>query len=260
MPWDETLRDVWEAAGYNRFGGSVCITPPPTSEHLRVYHLTAADHAVSDIALSRLKVARFSDANDPFELIGLNFRERNIRKVVRDFKSTKDATTGLLCFSANWTNPVLWSHYGIRHTGVCLGFDLSKEYLSPQFVEYESERITAALAGDGSPLDLSDELKEKLLRTKYRDWTYEEEIRVFIELKNAIVEGRLCFFPFSKNLRLAEVILGPQCQLSIDHVRDLVDARHPNVLTYQARLAFKKFSVVPKESTLKEPFGSALRR
>lgn len=258
MPWDNSLRDEWEKAGYSRFGGSVCIMLPPPQNYLRVYHITSSEHAISNLALSRLKVARFSDVNDPFELIALNFRERNVRKVVRDFRSTKDATTGLLCFSANWTNPVLWSHYGIKHTGICLGFDVDRNLL-PQFVDYEDERITAALSDSGNPLDLPDNLKEKLLRTKYRHWQYEEEIRIFIELGSAISEGRIHFYPFGDHLRLAEVILGPQCVHSVDRIRDLVDARYSNVMTFQARLAFKAFSIVPKESTLKEPYGSTLR-
>ena len=35
---------------------------------MRVYHLCEAHHAISNIQKSRLKVATFADANDPFEL------------------------------------------------------------------------------------------------------------------------------------------------------------------------------------------------
>jgi hypothetical protein len=38
----------------------------------RVYYLTPAQFAISNVALQRIKVARFSDLNDPFELLGVD--------------------------------------------------------------------------------------------------------------------------------------------------------------------------------------------
>ena len=35
-------------------------------------------------------------------------------------------TRAILCFSRNWDNLLLWSHYGDSHTGVCLGFDIAE--------------------------------------------------------------------------------------------------------------------------------------
>jgi hypothetical protein len=249
MPWDNSLREVWARAGYSPLGGSVCICPPPSSEYRRVYHLTTTEHAISNLALSRLKIARFSDVNDPFELIALNFRESETRRIIRDFKNSYNTRTGLLCFSANWTNPVLWSHYGAKHTGICLGFDLERS-LSPQTVEYEDDRIQEQLPPNGDPTALPPELRDRLLRTKYSHWKYEEEVRVFIELDKSVREGGLNFYPFDTRLILREVILGPQCSLSVKSVRDLVSLRYPGAITFKSRLAFKFFSVVPKESTV----------
>jgi len=59
--------------------GSAEVVPPPPAELIRVYHLTPAEFAINNIALGRLKVTRFSDLNDPFELISLNFKERRRR-------------------------------------------------------------------------------------------------------------------------------------------------------------------------------------
>ena len=59
-------------------GSAIACLPPEDSSLLRLYHLTIAEHAVSDIALGRLKVARFSDLNDPFEVIAANFRKRQL--------------------------------------------------------------------------------------------------------------------------------------------------------------------------------------
>ncbi len=248
MPMNHAFRTKWAEAGYRSTCGSAAVVLPPPKKFLRVYHLTTTDHAISNIGLSRIKLARFSDLNDPFELLAVNFREREVRTVVRDFKSTYDSHTGLLCFSADWTNPVLWSHYGQKHRGICLGFDIERSLAEK--VRYEDERLLAELSDNEQPHEIDKKLQKLLLCTKYRHWHYEEERRVFVKLKEAKREGSLYFYPIDEQLRLAEVILGPQCDLPIDEVRDLAKARHPNAITFKSRLAFKFFSVVPMESTV----------
>ena len=104
-----------------------------------------------------MKVARFSDRNDPFELLAVSFRERQTRQATKDFKTDLNTRTGLLCFSANWTDPVLWSHYGDRHRGVCLGFDLRRKLL--QRVLYEDKRLLKELGSDGDPTKISKEMQ-----------------------------------------------------------------------------------------------------
>src|ERR1044071_6999084 len=94
----------------------------PPAKH--AYHLTSAEHAISDLALGRLKVARFAEVNDPFELFALNCNKKQVRKALNSFREMHDAKLGLLSFSEEWKNPVLWSHYADRHRGICLGFDM----------------------------------------------------------------------------------------------------------------------------------------
>lgn len=248
MPMNQAFRELWAAAGYGSDFGSAAVVPPPPSDFIRVYHLTSAEYAISNIALGRLKVARFSDLNDPFELMAVNFRERRTRHIVRDFKNAYDSHTGLLCFSADWTNPVLWSHYGAKHRGMCLGFNLRRD--RAQRVHYEDERLLAQIGEEGDPTGISEELQQLLLRTKFKHWHYEQELRIFVSLEHALKEGRLYFYPFDEDLQLAEVILGPQCDLSLEAVRQLTNSRHPNAVTFAARLALKFFKVVPKEETV----------
>ncbi|MCH9051058.1 MAG: DUF2971 domain-containing protein, partial [Proteobacteria bacterium] len=193
---NDALRAEWENAGYEKYMGSAAVVPPPPKNFIRVYHLSPEEFAISNVKLGRMKVARFLDLNAPFELMALNFRERRMRKVVRDFKSVYDSHTGLFCFSADWTDPVLWSHYGDKHRGICLGFNLMRD--CAQEVQYEDERILANLGEEGDPLILNKELQDLLLRTKYRHWQYEKELRVFVPLEGAITEGSMHFCPFDQ--------------------------------------------------------------
>lgn len=242
-------RAAWVAAGYRRnVASAIACRPPKDPRMRRVYHLTTAEHAISDIALGRLKLARFSDLNDPFELLAANFRERDVRKIVRSFKSAFDAQTGLLCFSEDWAEPLLWSHYAGKHRGICLGFNVPCVALEQ--VTYQDERLRAELDANADPLQLPVELQQALRCTKYRNWQYEREYRRFVPLESATQEGRLHFVPFGPDLDLAEVILGTECVLALDAVREMVQSRYPSVAVYKARLEFKGFHIVPQESTV----------
>ena len=41
---------------------------------MRVYYLTSAEYAISNLALKRIKVSRYQDLNDPFELLAADLR------------------------------------------------------------------------------------------------------------------------------------------------------------------------------------------
>jgi hypothetical protein len=219
---------------------------------VRVYHFTSAEHALSAVALGRLKVARLHDLNDPFEMMAARVRGKATRKVLTDYKEAYGSEHGMLCFSANWISPVLWSHYATKHRGICLGFDVKRD--RTEWVKYEDERILGNLKDDQDPRTLDAKLQALLRCTKYKHWSYEEEIRTFVPLAKAVREGSLHFYSFSwdRELRLdlKEVILGPECAWSLYDVRKLVAHRYPTAITYNARLAINSFAVVPKEKTV----------
>jgi DNA-binding transcriptional MocR family regulator len=58
MPFSTAKRKLWEAAGYPTNLGSAAVYVPPAAQFTRVYHLCASAHALSNVALGRLKVAR----------------------------------------------------------------------------------------------------------------------------------------------------------------------------------------------------------
>ena len=106
---------------------------------MRVYHLCHASHAISNISKKRLKVSRYHDLNDPFELLAGDLTDPSLRADTERFKDEFGRTRGLLCFSRNWKDPVLWSHYADKHRGICLGFDLDDYY--SQNVKYRDNRL-----------------------------------------------------------------------------------------------------------------------
>ena len=90
---------------------------------------------------------------------------------------------------------------------------------------------------------LTEEVMKKLLLTKFYDWQYENEVRLFVELDHDTIESGKYFYSFSNDLILREVILGPHCELPIEGVRNIVASFTPSVRVIKSRIAFTKFEV-----------------
>jgi len=241
-----TKRDYeqeWVDAGYSKGMGSAKFLPPPDRSFIRAYHLTSSDHGISDISLSRLKVARFAEVNDPFELMALNSHNREIRRLLRRFKVSQNSEMGLLCFSRNWTHPLLWSHYASKHEGICLGFDL-RPGNELQEVRYEEKRPRVRFGTGEDAQSIGKGLQGFLLRTKYIGWEYEQELRRFVDLSITKQENGLHFLPLDEDLRLREIILGERNHLSLEDVRALAKATNPGAVVFKTRLEFKAYRIV----------------
>lgn len=216
-------------------------------ELVRAYNMLSAEHAVSNIALRRIKISRIRDVNDPFELQAINVaNKKEFRGALKGWKDELHESKGLLCFSKSWQNPVLWSHYGARHSGMCLGFDIAPAFVKP--IAYLPDRIIAAVEND-TGFTPEEELVEQLLFTKFKHWSYEEELRAYVQLDKDESEGGLYFMPFGSTLQLREVILGASCPIPVARIRELVAGFSPTVYVKKARLAFRSFKVVEDQSS-----------
>ncbi|MBU1012958.1 MAG: DUF2971 domain-containing protein [Bacteroidetes bacterium] len=213
---------------------------------IRGYYFTPSIFAISNIALRRIKISRIQDLNDPFELLAANLSDISKRKLIIKIKDDLNSKTGIICFSESWKNPLLWGHYAEKHTGIALGFDINDEFLLP--VKYKKDFINMnfdKLTGNPNRDDMFN-----LLRTKFYDWNYENEVRLFVELDESRIEAGLYFEPFTQRIQLKEVILGPRCELSIDSVRELVKSYNPKVSVIKSNIAFTQFEVLEnKEAT-----------
>jgi hypothetical protein len=82
---------------------------------------------LKSLSEKRLKISTLSDLNDPFELLPYEVVDRNLRRVLRGIRDKWMRTHGILCFSADWRDPVIWAHYSDKHRGLCLGFEIPDE-------------------------------------------------------------------------------------------------------------------------------------
>jgi len=232
------------------------MMPPPRVGFVRGYHMVAPEHALGNINKRRIKVTRFSEANDPFELFALRVEDRTVRKELASWKDQQESSTGLLCFGAGWSSTLMWSHYAAGHRGVCLGFDLQQEFVTP--VIYKDARIELEPEDDEQLALMSPEIEAQLRCSKSDEWDYEKELRAFVPLSDAVNEGPLYFWPFEPRMRLVQVILGLRCELALSDVRSAVASYDANATVFKARMAFQQFKITPNLRTLpsQEHYGT----
>lgn len=206
----------------------------------------------------RLKVARYGDLNDPFELLPFDLRKKRSRAFWID-EATRyiDGATGMLCFSSDWRSMLMWSHYGERHTGICLGFDVPRRIAIK--VRYIDTPRPAPPVHAPEHRATTDDVFEKALRFKNRGWSYEKEWRVKVPLLHA-VDG-LHFKNFDDSLHLREVVLGARCSMVPGDVVEAVIYPPLDVEIFRARTAFDRFEVCRHElveTHTKKGFRAAL--
>ncbi len=175
----------------------------------RVYKFTSAYYGLMDLEHRHLKLSTIDDLNDPFDLASVDTTDPQISDALTAFVQHFRTNFGLLCFSRNWDNLLLWSHYGASHTGLCLGFDIPDK--DGQGGEYDMDvRYQPSLLQIRRREDVNFDLANRLLRTKHESWSYEQEVRVFVGLSDPPDEKGLWWFDFGPHLELKEVIVGAQ--------------------------------------------------
>lgn len=241
--YDNGRRVAWKPPDYRGDMGSAAITHPPSYEFRRLYYFTRLEHAIDDIQNGWLKVARWRDMNDPFELLAFNVLDKRVRNEMEAHVEAEAAATGLLCFAEDWTSPVMWAHYGGRHSGVCLGLNVRRTTV--EAVRYIDRRQTGDWQPESWPTPSAEQ--RRILRiTKASDWKYEREHRVVVELATTAQRDGLRFARMGEELQLAEVVLGPRCS-DDDYatVREVVGTGARRPLLFRARLGWGHFKVVP---------------
>lgn len=212
---------------------------------MRLYHFMNAKYGLQAIRRQRLKIARINELNDPFEFLQVTSRNPKTRARYQYVKRALAEYMGLLCFSEGWRNPVQWSHYAQKHQGVCLGFDIAPS-TGVRKVQYVKDRILPnlkAMRKDGP--DAVAHMLE-LLTIKFEHWHYEQEHRLFVELKDKDPKSGLYFFDFKSHpdFILREIIVGANSEISPEQVSRALGRRTGDVKAHKARLAFRTFEVV----------------
>ena len=200
---------------------------------MRAYKFLDEKFGIKSLQEKRLKISVLDDLNDPFELLPYEMTDRNKRSALNATRKQIASNRGLLCFSATWKDPVLWAHYADKHKGLCLAFDVPHE--TCKAVNYEKRRLKL-------PTSPSLPDAEALIFTKYVNWKYEQELRIWATLDTC--DDGLYFAEFGPSLKLEKVIAGARCSLSERQIEAAIGPLSENVTIMKARAGFKEFEIV----------------
>lgn len=215
---------------------------------MRVYKFLDEEFGRKSLKQKRLKISRIEDLNDPFELLPYDHTQPDLRYAFLKTRDDMAEDRGVVCFSASWSDPVIWAHYSEKHRGMCLGFDI------PEIDENSADEIMRVkyeanpLPFPPNYLDLSAQqssvIVRKVLSTKFENWKYEKEIRMWVQLQRQEKDGELYFLHFGGKLQLAEVVLGVRCKISKGAILDELGSAVKEVNVRRARAAHSTFEMV----------------
>lgn len=210
------------------------------TDTVRAYKFYSARWGLDALYRRRLKVSTSRDINDPFEFLAAG-KNKASRAEANRFRNEAFKDKGLISFSRNWRQPLLWSHYADNHRGLALGFDIPQKLCFT--VIYTEERVRLPQISPNSYVfGAKLAFKESIDRTKFKAWEYEEEVRVFPNLRGSIFENGLYFRTFEDIGKLKQVVIGADYEPQRN--RDLSEKLQDNgVEIVTGRLAFQDFSV-----------------
>lgn len=214
------------------------------SSVLRLYYYTGKHWGIKALWEKRLKLARLADFNSPFEVMPFKLEKPASRRFWHErVAQIADESPGFVCLSEDWQSTVMWSHYGEKHTGICLGFDVPRSEAIE--VRYVAEPVDAPKASRRASEGSAKQALLDAMRFKDRVWRYEKEWRLPAPLQRS-VDG-IFYKRFDDTLHLREVILGARCSMTPADVVDAVVNPPLDVEVFQARAAHGKFEICRHE-------------
>jgi hypothetical protein len=107
----------------------------------------------------------------------------NSRQVIDEVQRRSKAF-GVACFAQDWSIPLMWSHYGASHAGLCVEYAVhpmkfarepSNLVFSQHYVQYTTQLPTISFT---ELLFSPHQVLPRMVATKHADWAYEKEWRL----------------------------------------------------------------------------------
>jgi Protein of unknown function (DUF2971) len=208
---------------------------------MRLYYFTNERHGLEAIRDQRLKIAIINYLNDPFEFQSIATNDENEQEKFTKFLNQMSYEVGIICMSKSWQHPLMWSHYAEKHKGICLGFEVDEGNVFK--IDYRAERLRLHELGISSLDDLDQSGMSKILSTKYKGWEYEQEYRLFSDLKDGDAVNELYFFEYTDKFMLKEIVLGFKSSVPTNKLTKLLGNRSKIVDCFKSRLDHSEFMI-----------------
>lgn len=193
-----------------------------------IYRYLPSQYAIKSMQTNLLRLGKMSLLNDVFDCSptidpGEHRKESFMRTQYMDVTTAGiinliDHNLGVLSFCGEVDNLLVWAHYGSSYSGIALGYD--QEILKHTYkdhmvkVDYSREcrpQITIENIGFKNPTDFYSKLIP-FFSSKAKDWEYEKEERIFVDLDKATIDGENFFHSLPPG-SLKEVVVGSRCKI-----------------------------------------------
>jgi len=195
---------------------------------MMVYRYLNEQYALEALQTKTWKVGRLLELNDPADCqpILVNAPPQNTPEEETSFAtrylSGLYEDVGVVCFSNEITDPVIWSHYADSHRGIALGFDFdpgSGDTLHK--VTYQDCRptidyqIAQGLRPEGQVTPaFIDKVIKYGFTYKAPSWAYEKEYRRFVWLGSPSITMKGAHYFEHFMTAPDRVVLGVRCRLT----------------------------------------------
>lgn len=212
---------------------------------MRLYYYTSKQFGMKSLWEKRLKVGKYEELNDPFELQAYKPIEQIHRKFIDAVIDALSRKWGVICFSETWKSNLMWAHYADKHRGLCLGFDIPEGPTLTK-IKYVKSRIEIPENFKESLDGIVKDIFPTILEAKSSQWAYEKERRLRIRLQEK--RDGIYYQKFDSILTLSEVIIGSRCKLSIEDVKDALGKPDSDVDIWAVKPARTQFSMVANKA------------
>ena len=167
--------------------------------------------------------------------LSLRFRYRIELELLRGYEK------GLVSFAERDDCPLMWSHYGAQHRGICLGYSVPERAAGDVHkVAYGEGRLVKA-SDIGAMLDGDDEAGARVdaavMLRKAKSWAYEREWRLIGRRGTG-----------GSPLELEEIIFGMKCMESAKYtIMKALEERNGSVKFYEMREEWGTFNLRKSE-------------
>lgn len=221
-------------------------------EPAKVYRFLSEGAALRTLESERFKVGLPHEFNDPFDCV-VGFDETYAAQPYElmvsklNYASAIMENLGVICFTEDPRDPLLWAHYADKHQGIALEF--TTPFLGPiSNVIYSEKRPTInpmLVQSTMSDQALQMEVQKLMLRYKAKNWEYEKEWRKLVNLTAPECEASGGFFRIKiPEKALTRIIIGARCDVSRNYIRRAIGGTsYKEATIVKAAISDSAFSV-----------------
>ena len=146
---------------------------------------------ISDYARGKGKIIQDFIHQNKSVLQNIVFTEKHKQELYQDAVETFNSMN-ILCLSLYNNSPIMWAHYAMNHSGICMAFDVGKggNYIHDslcRIVEYVDTQEPIDL---DKPNDIYNKVECTLFQ-KFKGWEYEGEFRIVKTPEQMVINGEL---------------------------------------------------------------------